>query len=100
MNGLALMNARIGRWLPWAAFCLLALLLFFSTTAPARADSAAPPAVCPSMTADQAPSSPVVAGFWDFRNYLNHPGLASRRVMLQIGVVGMCIALYIIIWRR
>jgi hypothetical protein len=83
-----------------AALCLLVLLIFFHTSASAQADSAAPAPALQSMVNDQAPRPPLVAGFWDFRNYLSPPGLASRRVMLQIGVVGMCIALYIIIWRR
>ena len=107
MNGFAPLNTQDSphsvrsasrAWLPFTALCLIALLLFLRTPPVARADMATPAPARSSMTTAPAPRSPLVAGFLDPRSHL--PAFVTRRTMLQIGVVGMCLALYIIIWRR
>lgn len=110
MNGFASINAqdaslserlkRPVRCWPLVLLGLLALLFFLPNPVLAETNEPAPAAVCSSRAADQLTRPPLVASVLDVRNRLSHPGLANRRVMLQIGVVGMCIALYIIIWRR
>jgi len=79
------------------ALILFLVLLGFQAAAPVQA-RAAPPLLRPAVKA----VAPVVAEGWSWRK-LYAPvegGLASKRRMLQFGVIGMCVALYIIWWRR
>jgi hypothetical protein len=84
--------------------CALVLALCLSAgdalTPPARAKAVAHgrPAAPTVWT------NPVVAQStkWTWRKLYAplESGLASRRRMLQFGIIGMCLALYIIVWRK
>lgn len=92
------------------AVAILGSLLFLVTLAPAsRAQSPAggPPASSvlegPAVDDGPLPSAPpsiVMASAWkSFWTFLDST-LNNRRRMLQFATLGMCLALYIMIWRR
>src|SRR5262249_11351197 len=78
--------------------CLLVLLLALlgaeASAVPARA--APPPAAAPVAVA------PLLAERWSWAKVYSamENGLSSRRRMVQFGALAMCLALYIIWWRR
>jgi hypothetical protein len=89
---------------------LIASVFLLLATSPVS--SAAPTAIDagarsgPTATVRAAAHAPsagrtvVVAGPWkSFVTFLENT-LNSRRRMLQFGILGMCLALYIMIWRR
>jgi hypothetical protein len=77
----------------------LALSALFLGAAPAFA---APSAVTEPASPQFASATlaPVLATFWtSFWHFLEY-SIRSQQTMVQVGFVGMCLGLYIIIWKR
>ncbi len=96
------------RLLRWGGAALLAVAILRPATAAAALN--APPATAPAVAAPFAfsapvPSAPVLFAEdsgWSWRSLLKPMEFlqGSRRNMIQAATVAMCIALYIIWWRR
>ena len=96
------------RLLRWGGAALLVVAILWPTT-PAAALNA-PPSVAPTVAApfaltEAVPSAPVLFAEdsgWSWRSLLKPLEFlqGSRRNMIQAATVAMCIALYIIWWRR
>jgi hypothetical protein len=93
------------RGLPPAGLLLLSVCLLLATHSAARAGPTAADPPAPSRLAIMAAppptvTQPIVAGAWQSFMHFLETNLNNRRRMLQFGVLGMCLALYIMIWRR
>ena len=96
------------RLLRWGGAAVLAVAILWPATAAAARN--APPAVAPVVAAPLAftapgPSASVLLAddsSWSWRSLLKPLEFlqGSRRNMIQAATVAMCIALYIIWWRR
>ena len=96
-------------WRPprWSGLFAVALFLFPVETSlaqavgPAPAAAVSPAAPRAAAARSEPPRQPVLmGGVWKgFTNFLDNT-LNNRRRMIQFAVLGMCLALYIMIWRR
>src|SRR5262249_3452174 len=104
-------SANLGprRLLPRSGLLLFSLCIFLAASSatragPTDADPPTPPGrdiISPPGIAAAPPSAqPIVAGAWQSFMHFLETNLNNRRRMLQFGVLGMCLALYIMIWRR
>ena len=87
----------------WSGPFLVALFLVAAGAAPAQAAGPAPAPGPRTVCLVQRPRASVpvpTASIWHSVNRFLESSLNNRRRMLQFATVGMCLALYIMIWRR